>query len=227
MTEAYPIARRKMDLSCLPVIQPTSLKYRMRESQIIPDEPQEINTDVNVFIIEDDLSRGFYLLWGFETITHSMTADGVITETPEVERPWHRILAWRRTSETGARSEVSIVGEPDILVVKRDPLVLFSARETFMAMMSRFRALQSDGRYVDLGDILVKASFQPEEFLGYTRYSLIVEIRSANVSVQRPAYTPSTTSTETKASLWNRMKSTLNGEKASSRSSSEIWGDIV
>lgn len=204
LTETYPAVGRNPRLSVTPLVQPPTLHYRLGASELVSDEPYVMEGDVGVFVVENELSRGFFLIWGYghvddeedeEEAAYRHHAEG---HHHGQAKPWCRVLPWKGPASAGggassssslssaSRTEVHLQGEPDIFVLDRDPVELFSARETFMEMMKRFRQKRSDGRLVDVGDVVVRPTFRPDTFLGYTRYSLVVEIEPARAVDKSP-----------------------------------------
>ncbi|KAH7148459.1 heterokaryon incompatibility protein-domain-containing protein [Dactylonectria macrodidyma] len=210
LTEAYPAARGNPKLFVTPLVQPPTLHYTLGSSELVSDDSHIVDNDVGVFVVENELSRGFFLIWGYG----QPGEDGGIesenrSESAEHIKPWCRVLPWKGAMPGASRTEVHLQGEPDIFVLDRDPVELFSARETFVEMIDRFRTKRSDGRLVDLGDVVVRVTFRPNTFLGYTEYSLVVEIEPARTRRREPVRAPMGYPWKRKRAWWERFSPPL------------------
>ncbi|KAK7397523.1 hypothetical protein QQX98_013118 [Neonectria punicea] len=210
LTETYPVTHRSPGLSITPLVQPPTLHYTLGTSELVSDESHVADEDVGVFVVENESSRGFFLIWGYGQLEDDSPVDqDPKAEPPRQTRPWCRVLPWKGAMPGASRTEVHLQGEPDIFVLDRDPVELFSARETFVEMMNRFRTKRSDGRLVDLGDVVVRATFRPSTFLGYTRYSLVVEIEPARAHGREAARGPMADPWKRKRPWWQRFSPPL------------------
>ncbi|KAH6873921.1 heterokaryon incompatibility protein-domain-containing protein [Thelonectria olida] len=206
LTETYPAVRRNPKLFVTPLVQPPTLHYTLGASELVSDEPYIMEGDVGVFVVENELSRGFFLIWGYGHLDEDdEAAPRNKTEGQRQPKPWCRVLPWKGATAGASRTEVHLQGEPDIFVLDRDPVELFSARETFIEMMNRFRQKRSDGRLVDLGDVVVRATFRPNTFLGYTQYSLVVEIEPARAMDKSPPPAKMDERWKSKETWWERF----------------------
>lgn len=210
MTETYPAARGNPKLFVTPLVQPPTLHYTLGTSELVSDDLHIVDSDVGVFVVENEMSRGFFLIWGYGHLDE----DAGIEPESKAEgvkhiKPWCRVLPWKGAMPGASRTEVHLQGEPDIFVLDRDPVELFSARETFVEMMNRFRTKRSDGRLVDLGDVVVRATFRPNTFLGYTQYSLVVEIEPARAQGREPVRVPMGYPWKRKRAWWERFSPPL------------------
>ncbi|KAI5467224.1 heterokaryon incompatibility protein-domain-containing protein [Mariannaea sp. PMI_226] len=206
LTERSASVQRNPRLCVTPLVQPPTLHYTIGTKDLVSDEKCIRDGDVGVFVVENELSQGFFLIWGYSNLDEDDEAadKGMINNDRRTPKPWCRILPWKKSPTSVPKKVLSLQGEPDIFVLDHDPVELFSARETFVDMMERFRKKRSDGQVVDLGDIVVLAMFRPKTFLGYTQYNLVVEIEPSRTAVGRT----SLGATSMTKNEWRRKRTT-------------------
>lgn len=224
-TETYRVAHRRAHLVADIIVQPANMNYTIRNSGLVTNLPQDKH-DLGVFVVEDEQSNGFILLWGFPLPEELRPINNRLSfgaDRQHDPKPWCRVLSWKDPLLAVSKTDAPIMREADLRIAIRDSVEIWSesGEDQLYNLIKGFHVRCDSARSVDLGDVSIKLTFRLQKFLGITSYSLFVRLFPGSgdklerplqsPQIQLPPTTASTTSSSTDApkeeSRWRKLKS--------------------
>lgn len=201
------------------------MNYTSRNSGLVTNLPQDKH-DLGVFVVEDEQSNGFILLWGFplpEELRPISNRLSFGTDRHHNAKPWCRVFSLKDPLLGVSKTDAPIMREADLRIAIRDSVEIWSdlGEDQLQNMIKGFRVRCDSTRSVDLGDVSIRLTFRPQQFLGIKSYSLFIRLfhgsgeklehafqgPQAPVQPTAASTTSSSTNTPKEESRWRKLKS--------------------